>query len=142
MALVEHELVPQPFDRARTLLVKGEVERRMKQKAAARASLGQAFAVFERLGAPLWSKRAQNELDRVGGRPPSPTHLTGTERQVAELVAEGKTNAEVAGQLFMSVHTVRSNLRRIYGKLGVRHRSELASKLRSTDTSDAPPTDQ
>jgi DNA-binding CsgD family transcriptional regulator len=141
-ALAKHERVPQPFDRARTLLVKGEAERRVKKKAAARSSLEQALGVFEELGAPLWSTRARNELDRIGGRPPSPAHLTGTERQVAELVAEGKTNAEVAGQLFMSIHTVRSNLRRIYGKLEVRHRSELAVKLRGTDASDAPHTDQ
>ena len=136
-ALEEHGSVPQPFDRARTLLVKGEVERRAKRKAAARSSLQQALDVFVALGAPLWSRRARNELDRIGGRPPSPAHLTGTERQVAELVAEGKTNAEVAGQLFMSIHTVRSNLRRIYGKLGVRHRSELAVKVRGTDGADS-----
>jgi DNA-binding CsgD family transcriptional regulator len=142
MALDEHGRVPRPFDRARTLLVKGEVERRVKKKAAARSSLEQALGVFEELGAPLWSRRARTELDRIGGRPPSPAHLTGTERQVAELVAEGKTNAEVAGQLFMSIHTVRSNLRRIYGKLGVRHRSELAVKLRGTDALDALHPDQ
>jgi DNA-binding CsgD family transcriptional regulator len=52
---------------------------------------------------------------------------------VAELVAAGKTNAEVAGELFMSVDTVRSNLRRIYGKLDVRNRGELAGKLRAID---------
>ena len=135
-ALEEHELVPQPFDRARTMLLKGEVERRAKQKAAARSSLEQAIDVFEALGSPLWAARAHTELDRIGGRPPSPTHLTATEREVAELVAEGRTNAEVAGLLFMSVHTVRSNLRRIYGKLGVRNRSELAVKLRAGDAAD------
>jgi DNA-binding CsgD family transcriptional regulator len=135
-ALEEHKLVPQPFDLARTLLLKGEVERRTKQKAAARSSLTQAVDVFEQLGSPLWAAKARKELDRIGGRPPSPTYLTATERQVAELVAEGKTNAEVAGLLFLSVHTVRSNLRRIYGKLGVRNRSELAAELRAGDTED------
>jgi len=54
------------------------------------------------------------------------------------VVATGKTNAEAAGELFMSVDTVRSNLRRIYGKLGVRHRSELAGKLREIDVGPPP----
>jgi DNA-binding CsgD family transcriptional regulator len=132
-ALEEHMLVPQPFDLARTLLVKGEVERRAKQKKVARSSLEQALATFEELGASLWSDRARKGLERIGGRPPSPLQLTGTERQVAELVAAGRTNVEVAGELFMSVDTVRSNLRRIYGKLDVRHRGELAGKLRAID---------
>jgi DNA-binding CsgD family transcriptional regulator len=139
-ALEEHTLVPQPFDRARTVLVKGEVERRGKQKKAARSSLQEALAAFEHLGTPPWSARARNALDRIGGRPPTPLHLTGTERQVAELVATGKTNAEVAGELFMSVDTVRSNLRRIYGKLQVRHRTELAARLHELDA--VPPADQ
>jgi len=137
-ALEEHTHVPQPFDRARTLLVKGEVERRAKQKKAARSSLDQALVIFEGLGAALWSERTQKALDRIGGRPPSPLQLTGTERQVAELVATGKTNAEVAGELFMSVDTVRSNLRRIYGKLGVRNRGELAGKLLAIDADPQP----
>jgi DNA-binding CsgD family transcriptional regulator len=137
-ALEEHTLVPQPFDLARTLLVKGEVERRAKQKKAARSSLEQALATFEELGASLWSDRARKGLERIGGRPPSPLQLTGTERQVAELVAAGRTNAEVAGELFMSVDTVRSNLRRIYGKLDVRHRGELAGKLPAIDIEPQP----
>ncbi len=137
-AVEEHALVPQPFDLARTLLVKGEVERRAKQKKAARSSLGQALAAFEELGASVWSRRAKKGLERIGGRQPSPLQLTGTERQVADLVATGKTNAEVAGELFMSVDTVRSNLRRIYGKLEVHHRAEVAGKLRASD-SEPPP---
>jgi DNA-binding CsgD family transcriptional regulator len=86
----------------------------------------------------LWSKRAKKGHERIGGRQPSPFQLTGTERQVADLVASGKTNAEVAGELFMSVDTVRSNLRRIYGKLEVRHRAELAGKLRAIDLEPRP----
>lgn len=136
-ALEEHAFVPQPFDRARTLLVKGEVERRAKQKKAARSSLEQALASFDELGAALWSRRTRKSLDRIGGRPPSPLQLTATERHVADLVATGKTNAEVAGELFISVDTVRSNLRRIYGKLGVRNRGELAGKLRGALETDA-----
>jgi DNA-binding CsgD family transcriptional regulator len=127
VALVHHERARQPFDRARTLLVGGQILRRLKKKAAARGSLEQAFETFQALGASVWSERARRELGRIGGRPPSPTQLTETERRVAELVAEGKTNAEVAAQLFMSINTVRSNLRQIFRKSGVRSRSELAA---------------
>ena len=128
-ALQHHERLPQPLDRGRTLLAAGRIQRRFKKKAPARAFLEEALELFDALGARLWSARAREELGRVGGRPPSPTDLTETERRVAEIVAEGKTNAETAALLFMSVHTVRSNLRRIYGKLGVRSRSELARRL-------------
>jgi DNA-binding CsgD family transcriptional regulator len=100
------------------------------------------MGVFEQLGSPLWTARARKELERIGGRPPSPTHLTATERQVAELVAEGRTNAEVADLLFMSVHTVRSNLRRIYGKLGARNRNEMTAKLRAVNAADGRHPDQ
>jgi DNA-binding CsgD family transcriptional regulator len=65
----------------------------------------------------------------VGGRPPSPDGLTATESEVARLVAQGLTNREVARVLFMSPHTVDANLRRVYRKLQVRSRTELARKL-------------
>jgi DNA-binding CsgD family transcriptional regulator len=55
--------------------------------------------------------------------------LTGSERRVAELVAQGRTNREVAEALFLSEHTVESHLSSAYRKLGVRSRTELASKL-------------
>jgi tetratricopeptide (TPR) repeat protein len=67
-ALVEHRRVPQPFELARTLLVKGEVERRAKQKRAARSALEQALGLFQAIGAPLWAQRAREDLARVGGR--------------------------------------------------------------------------
>jgi DNA-binding NarL/FixJ family response regulator len=54
--------------------------------------------------------------------------LTATERRVAELVAEGRTNKEVAAALFVTVLTVESNLTRIYSKLGIRSRTELAAR--------------
>jgi tetratricopeptide (TPR) repeat protein len=96
-ALVEHRRVPQPFDLARTLLVKGEVERRAKQKRAARSALEQALGIFQDLGAPLWARRARDDLARVGGAvPPSSSELTPTEQRIAQLVGEGKKNREVA----------------------------------------------
>jgi DNA-binding CsgD family transcriptional regulator len=128
-ALVEHARVRQPFELARSLLVAGEVRRRMKQKKPAREALDGAVAIFEDTGAAAWAERGRAELARVGGRAPAPDGLTPTEEQVAALVADGLTNREVADALFMSVHTVDSNLRRIYRKLQVRSRAELARKF-------------
>ena len=124
-----HGRIPQPFDLARTLLVKGQIQRRQKRKRPARETLVQALEIFDRLGAPLWAEKVRVELSRIGGRAPSPTGLTPTELQVADLVGQGMTNREVAAALFMSEHTVRANLKRIYGKLGVRSRTELAAVL-------------
>jgi DNA-binding CsgD family transcriptional regulator len=128
-ALEEHESVPQPFDRARTLLVKGEVERRAKKKKAARSSIEHALGVFDDLGARLWSARARAGLERIGGGVGEPRDLSPTERRVAGLVSEGRTNREVAEALFLSVKTVEANLSRIYHKLGVRSRTEMTRRL-------------
>ena len=135
-ALVQHERLPAPLERARTLLVLGAVQRRAKRKAAARAALEEGLAIAERIGARLWVERARAELERVGGRSRS-DGLDPTESRVAALVAEGRTNREVADTLFVTVRAVEANLTRIYAKLGVRSRSELASK--HGPTPDAPP---
>ncbi len=135
-ALVDHGRVPQPFELARTLLVKGEVERRAKQKRAARATLEQALGLFQALGAPLWAQRARDDLARVGGAMPPSSELTPTEQRIAQLVGEGKKNREIAEALFISVKTVEANLSRIFHKLGVRSRTELAALQRvSPDSS-------
>ena len=126
-ALTHHQRLPMPFEFGRTLLARGQLQRRMKQKRAARESLQAALENFERLGAPLWAERARAELRRIGLRPAAPLGLTPTEERVADLVATGHTNREVAQALFLSVHTVEDNLRRIYRKLGVRSRTELAA---------------
>jgi DNA-binding CsgD family transcriptional regulator len=73
--------------------------------------------------------QAEDELSRIGGRASSRDELTPTERQVAELAAQGKTNREVAAALFMSANTVNANLKRVYRKLGLRSRTELAARL-------------
>jgi DNA-binding CsgD family transcriptional regulator len=119
--------LPLPFDRARSLVVLGSLQRRTRKKAAARASLEEALADFEAIGARLWAERARAELARIGGRARS-GGLTPTEERVAELVAEGRSNKEVAEALFVSVRTVEANLTRIYAKLGIRSRTELASR--------------
>ena len=67
-----------------------------------------------------------------GGRPPGTTELTTTERRVAELVAGGATNREVAARLVVSERTVATHLTHVYGKLGLRSRTELARTLRAS----------
>jgi DNA-binding CsgD family transcriptional regulator len=117
-----------PFDLARALLIRGRLQRRVKQKRAAADTLRDALAMFERLGAPAWEAQARAELDRVGLRR-SPDELTATERRVAELAAEGLTNREVASKAFMSPKTVQANLTRIYRKLGIGSRAELGARM-------------
>ena len=124
-AAEQHARTSQPFETARTATVRGIVERRAKQKRAARTSLEKAVRIFDELDAPLWSKRARAELVRVVGEHDTATELTPTEVRVAHLVAEGKTNREVADALFVSVKTVEANLTRIFHKLGMRSRADL-----------------
>lgn len=128
-SLAEHARTQQPFELGRTLLVAGAVRRRMRKKRGARDLLEEALTTFDEVGAPLWADRTRRELARIGGRAPTSTGLTPTEAQIAHLVAEGRTNSEVADALFVSVHTVEANLKRIYRKLDVRSRSELARNL-------------
>jgi DNA-binding CsgD family transcriptional regulator len=125
-ALVWEERARIPFDHARTLLLLGASRRRAKQKAAAREALVQARTMFEGLGAALWAERASTELARIGGRTASPDVLTPAEQRVAELVAAGRTNKEVASALFLTDRTVEGHLTHIYRKLGIRSRAELA----------------
>jgi DNA-binding CsgD family transcriptional regulator len=126
-ALEHHRELPVPFERARTLIVLGTLHRRAKHKAAARAALEEASEILDGMGARLWAKRARAELGRIGGRAAA-NGLTPTEQRVADLVAEGRSNKEVAGELFVSVRTVEANLTRVYAKLGIRSRTELASR--------------
>ena len=139
-ALELHEQLHEPLERGRTLLVRGTLERRNRKKRPARESLTQALEVFDELGARLWSERARAELKRIGGRAPAtPGVLTPTEERVAALVAAGGTYREVADALFISPKTVQWNLSKIYRKLGVRSRAELAAKLAAGQTPAVPP---
>ena len=128
-ALDEHDAAPIPFDRARTLLVLGQVHRRRRERALAKVSFEEALATFDRLGARLWAERARGELGRTGIRRASATGLTETEDRVARLAASGMTNREVAAALFISVRTVEANLARAYDKLGIRSRAELGARM-------------
>jgi DNA-binding CsgD family transcriptional regulator len=128
-ALEAHERTQAPFDLGRTFLAFGWLERRAKQKRAAREALHSALDIFEGLGASLWATRARGELDRVGGRTQAGLSLTPAERRVAELVAAGRRNREVANALFVTENTVEFHLRGIYRKLGIRSRAELAHRF-------------
>lgn len=124
------------FERARLLLVRGQLERRANRKLAARDSLTAALAVFEELGSPPWAQRARDEIARIGLRHRAPGELTGTERRIAELAAGGMTNRKVAEAMFVSPKTVEANLARVYQKLGIRSRAELGARMspKSGDT--------
>jgi DNA-binding CsgD family transcriptional regulator len=132
-SLVHHERVDMPFSLARTRLVHGQVLRRVGERRAAREAIELALTTFDELGAPLWAERARSELARIPSRRASGSALTPAESRVAELVATGKTNQEVAQALFVSEKTVEANLTRIYRKLGVRSRHALAAHVRAAD---------
>jgi DNA-binding CsgD family transcriptional regulator len=127
-AVTQHEAVGDPFGRARALLALGVARRRARQKRASREVIESARAGFEQMGAAGWAERAREELGRIGGRTRS-DDLTPAERRVADLVARGRTNSEVAATLFLAERTVASHLTRVYAKLGVRSRTELARRL-------------
>ncbi|HJW21379.1 MAG TPA: AAA family ATPase [Candidatus Limnocylindrales bacterium] len=129
-AVDRHEAVGDPYGRGRALLALGVVRRRMRQKRAARAALEAALAAFEALGAASWAATARSELGRIGGRQRL-EGLSPSELRVAELVAEGRTNREIASALFLGERTVASHLTHIYSKLGIRSRTELARHLHS-----------
>jgi DNA-binding CsgD family transcriptional regulator len=131
-AVAEHEATGDPFGRARALLALGTVRRRGRQKLPARDAIEAAREGFEGIGASCWAARARAELGRIGGRTRE-EGLTAAERRVASLVAEGRTNREVAAALFVGERTVASHLTHIYAKLGVRSRTELARRLHANE---------
>ncbi len=127
-SLAALEGLPFPLERGRTLLCLGTVRRQAQQKKDAREALEQALAIFEELGGRLWAEKARAELARISGRRAASDELTETEHRVAELAAQGRTNKEIAAELFMGVSTVESHLSHVYRKLGVR-RAELGPLL-------------
>jgi DNA-binding CsgD family transcriptional regulator/tetratricopeptide (TPR) repeat protein len=129
-AISQHELLPMPFELGRTLLIKGMIERRAKHKATARQSFGQALEIFEGLGAPLWAVKVRRELSKLATRPAT-GDLTQAEHRVAALIAQGRTNREIASIMFVTENTVQTHLRHIFAKLGVRSRTELTARLLS-----------
>jgi DNA-binding NarL/FixJ family response regulator len=98
-------------------------------KRPARDALEQALTIFDQLGARLWVEKTQGELARIGGRPAATGVLTPTERRIAALVAEGLSNKEIGTALYVTPKTVGTQLSRIYRKVGVHSRTELARRV-------------
>jgi len=127
-AVRRHRRVADPFGQARAELALGANRRRAQQKRSAREALEAAVARFEKLGAASWATIARSELARIGGRKRL-MGLSPSELSVAALVAEGRTNREIASTLSLGERTIASHLTSIYAKLGFRSRTELARKF-------------
>ncbi len=128
-AMIEHDRLPMPFDRARTQLLLGQLQRRQRQKDQAATTLREALKTFEDLNTRLWADRARDELARADVGTRRMSSLSPSEQRVAELAASGMTNRDVAAALFISPKTVESNLARIYRKLGIHSRAELGRHM-------------
>jgi DNA-binding CsgD family transcriptional regulator/tetratricopeptide (TPR) repeat protein len=120
-----------PFDGARIRLLYGEHLRRERRRAESRVQLRVALEAFERLRAEPWAERTRKELRASGEtarkRDPRTIHdLTPQERQIADLVAGGLSNKEVAALLFLSPRTIDYHLRNVFVKLGITSRTQLA----------------
>jgi DNA-binding CsgD family transcriptional regulator len=120
-----------PFEAARTALLLGERLRRAKRPGEARAHLRTAWETFERAGARPWARRARGELRAAGesGQAPPPAvldALTPQELRIAGMVADGLSSKRIAARLFLSPRTVEYHLYKIYPKLGIGSRAELA----------------
>ena len=132
-ALRAADLFDDPFERARILQVGGTVARRAGRRTESREQLEAARRLFGSLGAVPFVERVDAELQRLGARTGRTDLLTSGEQQVAQLVCDGRTNAEVAAALFITPRTVEAHLTRVYRKLGVRSRAELIARRTSLD---------
>ncbi|MEU6892546.1 LuxR family transcriptional regulator [Streptomyces sp. NPDC046557] len=120
-----------PLERGRTLLALARVERRRRRRAPARTALREAAEVFDRAGAKPWLDLARESAPEAAALHPGVAALTEAETRLALLVSQGASNQEAAAKLFLSVKTVESRLTRIYQKLDVRSRAQLATALRA-----------
>ena len=135
-----HEQCHAAFEQARTHLCYGERLRRARRRRDARVQLRAAIEIFDRLEAGPWAKRARAELQAAGesvtGPGPIREQLTPQEMQIALLVGEGRTNAEIGRAVFLSTRTVEFHLSRAYRKLGVATRTELTRQLAAVPPGD------
>ena len=133
-AVARHDAHRRPLDRARTELLFGEWLRRARRKAEARGPLRAALEAFEDAGAVPWATRAREELRAAGESAPARAgrrldRLTPQELRIARLVARGGGNRDVAAALFLSPRTVEYHLHKVFRKLGVHGRAELAAVI-------------
>ena len=139
-ALAEDDRIAFPYERARTLLAIGVVQRRSRRRARSREALEEAAREFERMGAHVWAERAGEEIARLGSWKSQPVgELTAAERRVVEAAMDGLSNKEIAATLFVTTHTVEIHLSKAYKKLGIRSRSQLARALQTLKVSGISP---
>ena len=121
-------------DLARAHLVYGEWLRRQRRRRDARDQLGRAYEIFDAIGAAAFAGRTRIELRATGGPAlqhtiQTPDTLTAQEALIARLASDGASNPRIAAQLFISPATVAYHLRKVFTKLGVSSRSQLAPAL-------------
>ena len=119
------------LDLARTCLVYGEWLRRVRRNVEAREQLRIAHGLFSDFGMEAFAERARVELRATGEHArarsvETSNQLTPQESQIAQLVAEGATNNEIAAQLFITPRTVEYHLHKVFRKVGVKSRTQLA----------------
>ncbi|MFI2209191.1 LuxR C-terminal-related transcriptional regulator [Streptomyces sp. NPDC020141] len=135
-ALAHLDRLPLPYDRARVNFAYGQTLRRAGKRRDADTVLKNARDAYRALGARTCADRCDRELQAGGlsaGRgAPGSSPLTAQEQAVARLVAQGASNQRTASELFISVKTVQYHLTRIYAKLGIRSRGELAARCHET----------
>ncbi len=136
-AIAHHERADAPFETARTLFAYGSRLHRARRRVEGRERLRAALEIFEGLGAEPWIEQTNDELRSAGAirRNPvaDPDELSPQEVRVARAVAGGATNKEVAAQLYLSPKTIDFHLGRVYRKLGIHSRTELATKVAKGD---------
>jgi DNA-binding CsgD family transcriptional regulator len=130
-----HDLTRWPWPRARIELAYGNWLRRNHRLVDSRAPLRSALATFDVLGATGWAQQARAGLRAAGertaaiDRQPAASTLTAQEMQIARLAAEGLSNREIGAQLYLSPRTIGSHLYRIFPRLGITSRAQLAARM-------------
>jgi DNA-binding CsgD family transcriptional regulator len=137
LAALSQDLVRWPWARARIELAYGSWLRRQRRVAESRSVLRAAYATLSAIGATTWAEQARTELRAAGertlvSREAEHEPLSPQEMQIARLAADGLSNREIAERLFLSHRTVGSHLYRIFPKLGITSRTQLATRLAFT----------